>query len=121
MLLWSLVIKFVFLEMTTISIAMVNNVADMILRGMEYDLCELICIHFLKNLKEIRKNKKNTFWYGNLVVCLLFYFLKELPVIGRLEWSNIEPIVYKIRNFMINLGSLDAQEFPLLHSLEHFR
>lgn len=44
-----------------VSTIVVHTSVDMVKRGMDYDFCELLRIHLLKNLMEIKKSKKNTF------------------------------------------------------------
>lgn len=50
---------------------------------MKYDLCDWMRSELMLNLGKIKGIKKCTFRYGNLIVCLMLYFLNELPGIGK--------------------------------------
>jgi hypothetical protein len=39
--------------------------------------------------------------------------MKEILVIEKVEWSNLELVAHQIINIMMNLGGLDAQEYDL--------
>jgi hypothetical protein len=39
--------------------------------------------------------------------------MKDLLVIGRIEWKNVEPIAHQISNFMLNLGGSNYQVITL--------
>lgn len=58
---------------------------DMVENGANYDLCEFLRKQLKENLKEIKK-KKYVFKYSTLVMCLVFYFLKEVVAIGKVNW-----------------------------------
>lgn len=46
----------------------------------------------LDNLKKIKGDKKGTFCFGNLLVCLMLYFIKEIPSIGHKDFAYDIPI-----------------------------
>lgn len=45
---------------------------EMVKEKKKYDLCELLQSEPMKNLSKIKKDKKNTFEYGTLILCLFF-------------------------------------------------
>lgn len=47
------------------------------------DVCEWLKDELIDNLKKIIGDKKGTFKFGNLLVCLMLYLTKEVPGIGR--------------------------------------
>lgn len=42
----------------------------------------------MENLGKIKKDKKNSFKYGNLLLCLFFYFMNEVSGVGKVHWQG---------------------------------
>jgi len=51
----------------------------MLRENADYDLCDLLLNQLLENLQKIKKDKKNSFKYACLILCLFFYYMNELP------------------------------------------
>lgn len=49
----------------------------------KYDLCEWLRSELMLNLGKIKGVKKGTFRFGNLIVCLMLYFMNELVGLGK--------------------------------------
>jgi len=62
-----------FISGTTIYVAY-----KMLKENVDYDLCELLQNQLIENLKKIKRDKKNTFKYGTLILCLFFYYMNEV-------------------------------------------
>lgn len=59
---------------------MVNNDAKI-------DVCEWLKDELIDNLKKIKGDKKGTFRFGNLLVCLMLYLTKQVPGIGKKDFG----------------------------------
>lgn len=44
-----------------------------------YDICEMIKSQFMVNMERIKKDKKQSFKYGSLLVCIFFYVQNFFP------------------------------------------
>lgn len=53
------------------------------------------------------------FKFGTLVVCLLFYFLKELLGRKSVVWDKSRLVAHKILDYMQNLGNLQEHDDAL--------
>lgn len=58
----------------------------------------------MKNQTKIKNDKKNTFKYGTLILCLFFYFMNEVPGIGNVQWAYDRLVVVQIRQLLYNNG-----------------
>lgn len=56
---------------------------QMVKENKDHDMCEVLWSHLMENITSIKKDKKNTFKYGTLILCLFFYFINEI-----LGWSR---------------------------------
>lgn len=59
----------------------------------------------LINLGNIKGEKKGTFWYGNLLVFLILYFLNDTPGSGRRQWAFDIPVERRLKQSIVALGS----------------
>lgn len=94
---------------------------DMVVKGADYDLCELLQLQLLENIKQSKK-KNCAFKFGSLIICLLFYFMKRL--LGKSEdvfWNPSRPVGHQIFEHMHNLGNLNAQEDALINFFAIFK
>lgn len=55
-------------------------------------LCDWRLEELLINLGKIKGEKKGIFWYGNLLVFLMLYFLNHTPGTGRKQWDFDIPV-----------------------------
>lgn len=39
--------------------------------------------------------------------------MKEVPVVGKVDWKNVEPVAHQIENYMRILRGLDSQDDAL--------
>lgn len=70
---------------------------EMVKQNVDYDLCELLIGQLLENLGKIRKDKKNIFKYGNLLICLFFILhIGEVLGVGKVQWNNDKLFRYRI-------------------------
>lgn len=56
------------------------------------------------------KDKKHPFNFGSLVVCLLFYFLRELLRRRDVIWDKIIPLAHQIFEHLHNIGDMKARD-----------
>lgn len=64
----------------------------MLKENADYDLCELLRVQLFENLNKNKKDKKNFFKYGSLIICLFFYFMNEVPGVQSVHWTNDRPV-----------------------------
>lgn len=57
------------------------------------------------NLKKIKGTKECTLRYGNLIVCLMLYFLNELPGLGKKQWAHDILVGMQIKKSITGLGT----------------
>lgn len=58
-----------------------------------YDLCGVLLSELMRNLKKIKQDNKYVFKFGTLIVYLAFYFMNEIPGIGKIQWAYDKPVV----------------------------
>jgi len=93
---------------------------QMLKENVDYDLCELLQNQLIKNLNKLKKDKKNTFKYGTLVVCLFFYFMNEVLGIKGVHWTNDKPVAMHIRNYLHNIGDSKAHRTTIWGYFKNF-
>ena len=76
----------------------------MVKENAEYDLCELLRSQLMENLGKIKKDKKNSFKYGNLLLFLFFYFMNEVPRFGKFQWQANKLVAIQIRDILHKVG-----------------
>lgn len=76
----------------------------MIKENEKYDLCHWMGDEFMLNLGKIKGEKKGVFWYGNLIVFLMLFFLNETPGSGKRQWDFDILIGKQIKDALRNLG-----------------
>lgn len=69
-----------------------------------YDICQWMCEELISNLGKIKGKKKSVFRYGNLVVCLMLFFLNELLGSGKTQWVFDMPVGKQIKYAIRGLG-----------------
>lgn len=70
------------------------------------DLCGWMNDELIINLGKIKGEKKGIFRYGNLIVCLMLFFLNETPSFGNRQWAFDIPIGRQLKKSIASLGSL---------------
>lgn len=76
---------------------MVNNDAKI-------DVCEWLKDELIDNLKKIKGDKKGTFRFGNLLVCLILYLTKEVPCIGKKDFGYDIPVGKQLLDIFTSMG-----------------
>lgn len=92
-----------------VSTTTINMTYEMVEKGEDYDLCELLKLKLLENLQKI-KDSKYDFKFGTLIICSLFYFLNEVPKTKNVVWLRDRPIAHQIRDYLFGLGDSDFQK-----------
>lgn len=96
-----------------LSATTINIGYDMVANGPNYDLCEILQKQLFENLKMTRE-KKYTFKFGSLIVCLLFYFLTRLPRRDVVViWDISKYVAHQISHYMHSLGDLKSRNNDL--------
>jgi len=93
---------------------------QMLKENADYDLCELLVNQLFENL-QIKKDKKNSFKYGNLILCLFFYYMNELPRSSGWIWQNDRPVAIQIRDYLHGLGDAKARKIALWGYFKNFQ
>lgn len=93
---------------------------EMVKQNAKYDLCELLRSQLMENLRKVKKAKKNTFKCGNLLLCLCFYFMDEVPGVGKVHWKNDEAVAVQIRNMFFGIGDRQVRNTTLWGYFKNF-
>lgn len=59
----------------------------------------------LINLGKIKGEKKGTFRYANLIVCLILFFINETLSFGKRQWAFDIPVRRQLKQSIATLGS----------------
>lgn len=70
-----------------------------------YDICEMIQSQFMVNMEIIKKDKKQSFKYGSLLVCIFFYVQNFSLGKRKVVWSQEKPIMVQIGEMIRDLGN----------------
>lgn len=62
-----------------------------------YDLCGVLQSKLMSNLKKIKQNKKHVFNFGTWIIYLAFYFMREIPDVGKVQWAFDKPVAVQIK------------------------
>lgn len=65
--------------LNSVSSLCINNAYEIANNNAMIDVCEWLKDELIDNLKKIKVDRKGTFRFGNLLVCLMLYFSKEIP------------------------------------------
>lgn len=87
-----------------VSSSYIYCVHKMIKENENYDLFQWMCDELILNLGKIKGEKKGVFRYGNLVVCLMLFFLNETPGSGKRQWAFNILVGKQIKDGLRNLG-----------------
>lgn len=72
---------------------------------MKLDLCGWMLDELLINLGKIKGEKKRTFRYGNLIGCLMLFFMNDTPNFGKRQWAFDILVGRQLKNSTATLGS----------------
>lgn len=70
-------------RLNSVSSLCIKSAYDLVNNNAKIDICEWLKDELIENLKKIKGDKKGTFRFGNLLVCLMLYITKEVPVLAR--------------------------------------
>lgn len=83
----------------------IHSAYEMVKKNAKIDIYEWLKDELLDNFKEIKGDKKGTFHFGNLLVCLMLYFTKEILDIGHKDFVYDIPIGRQIKEAIIGTGA----------------
>lgn len=63
----------------------------MVKENKQFDLCSLITKNLIENVR-MSLVESYPFWFGSLLICLVFYFLSSLPLKENVKWKSGIPI-----------------------------
>lgn len=70
----------------------IHRAYEMVNNNAKIDVCEWLKDELIDNPKKIKGDKKGTFCFGNLLVCLMLYFTKEIPNISHKDFGYDIPV-----------------------------
>lgn len=56
----------------------IHTTYQMVIGGKDFDLCEVMREELMENIQKIKTSRYH-FLFGILLICLIFYFMNELP------------------------------------------
>lgn len=65
----------------------VDTAYRMVITTEKFDLYDWLKDELMANLTKIKGEKKGTFLYGNLIVCLFLFFIQTIPSIGHKDFA----------------------------------
>lgn len=73
--------------LNSVSSLCIKSAYKMVNDNARIDVCEWLKDELIDNLKKIKGDKKGTFRFGNLLVCLMLYITKQVHCIGRRDFG----------------------------------
>lgn len=92
-------------QMNSVSRGVMHVGYQIIKEDATYDICEMIQSQFMVNIERIKKDKKQSFKYGSLMVCIFFYVQIFFPGKGNVVWSQEKPIMVQIGEMIKDIGN----------------
>lgn len=83
----------------------IHSANEMVKNNAKIDICEWLKDELIENLDKIKGDKKGTFRFGNLIVCLMLYFSKEIPGIGQRDFAYDISARKHIKEAITDMGS----------------
>lgn len=77
----------------------------MLKENVDYDLAEALREQLILNLELIKKDKRQKFKFGQLIIGLFFYFQNFFLIIGDIQWSVDTSAMLLIKNNIKMLGN----------------
>lgn len=91
-------------RLNSVSSLCIKSAYDMVNDNARIDVCEWLKDELIDNLKKIKGDKKGTFRFGNLLVCLMMYINKQVPSIGRKDFGFDIPAGKQLLDLLNNMG-----------------
>lgn len=91
-------------RLNSISSLCIKTAYDMVNSDAKIDICEWLKDELIDNLKNIIGDKKGTFRFGNLLICLMLYLTKEVPGIGKKDFAFDIPIGKQLLDIFTGMG-----------------
>lgn len=104
----------------SVSAIAINMSCKMVVNGADFDLCELLRAQLIENLQK-KKDSKYPFKYEILIICLFFYFLRQLPSTKSVVWLKGRPIAHQIKDLLRGIGDVETHEESLLGFFKMFQ
>lgn len=79
-------------------------VYKMVKENVDCDLCELLRQKLLDKLR-LTKIEMYPFWYGSLIMCLVFYLLNVLTILNHIACRRDVLVSAQIRGYLDNLDN----------------
>lgn len=92
-------------RLNLVSSLCIHNAYEMVKYNANIDICEWLKDELIDNLKKIKGDKKGTFRFGNILVCLMLYFTKEIPGIGHKDFGYDIPVGKQIKEAITGMDS----------------
>lgn len=91
-------------RLNPVSSLCIKSAYDMVTNNVKIDICEWLKDELIDNLGKIKKYKKGTFRFGNLLVCLMLHITKQVPDIGYKALGFDIPIGKQLTELLNNMG-----------------
>lgn len=75
----------------------IHSTYKMVKEDGHYELCSVLLEELMINLKKIKQDKKHVFKFGSLVICLVLYFMNQIPEVGRVQWDFDKLVAQQIK------------------------
>lgn len=92
-------------RLNSVSSLCIKSAYDMVNNDAKIDVCEWLKDELIDNLKKIKGDKKGTFRFGNLLVCLILYLTKEVPSIGKKDFGYDIPVGKQLLEIFTGMGT----------------
>lgn len=92
-------------QLNSVSSLCIKSAYDMVNNDAKIDVCEWLKDKLIDNLQKIKRDKKGTFRFGNLLVCLMLYLTKAVPGIGKKDFGYDIPIGKQQLDIFIGMGT----------------
>lgn len=106
-------------RLNSISSLCIKSAYGMVNSNTNIDICEWLKNELINNLKKIKGDKKGTFRFGNLLVCLMLYITKEVRSIGRKEFGFDIPVGKQLLDILTSMG--DDRENNIIEYFQAFK
>lgn len=91
-------------RLNSISSLCIKSAYDMVNNNARIDVCEWLKDELIDNLKKIKGDKKGTFRFGNLILCLMLYITKHVPDIGKKYFGFDISVGKQLLDLLNNMG-----------------
>lgn len=91
-------------RLNSVSSLCIKSAYDMINDNARIDVCEWLKDELIDNLGKIKKDKKGTFRFGNLLVCLMLHITKQVPSICIRNFGFDIPVGKQLLDLLNNMG-----------------